>query len=60
MRTSTGATAVVFAGFTGWLVAAELEPRWATLAVFLVMLAGLLAATRVAMKNTDRIGTWSG
>lgn len=51
--------AVVFAGFTAWLVAAELEPRWATLAVFLVMLGGLLAATRVALQNGDRIAAWS-
>ncbi|GAA4693993.1 hypothetical protein GCM10023215_34440 [Pseudonocardia yuanmonensis] len=51
---------VVFAGFTAWLVAAELEPRWATLAVFLVMLAGLLAATRVALREADRVGAWSG
>ena len=32
---------VVFAGFTLWLVAAKLEPRWARLVVFLVMLVGL-------------------
>ncbi|MFR9800825.1 hypothetical protein ACL02T_00805 [Pseudonocardia sp. RS010] len=51
---------VVFAGFTAWLVAAELEPRWATLAVFLVMLGGLLAATRVALGEARRIGAWSG
>ncbi len=51
---------VVFAGFTAWLVAAEIEPRWATLAVFLVMLAGLLAATRVALREAGRIGAWSG
>jgi hypothetical protein len=51
---------VVFAGFTLWLVAAELEPRWATLVVFLVMLAGLLVATRVALRDADRIGAWSG
>lgn len=53
------ALAVVFAGFTGWLVAAELEPRWATLAVFLVMLAGLLAATRLGLQEAQRIGSWS-
>ena len=31
----------VFAGFSLWLAAAEIEPRWSTLAVFLVMLGGL-------------------
>ncbi|WP_197040751.1 hypothetical protein [Pseudonocardia halophobica] len=51
---------VVFAGFTAWLVAAELEPRWATFAVFLVMLAGLLAATRIALREAARIRAWSG
>lgn len=50
---------VVFAGFTLWLIAAELEPRWATLVVFLVMLAGLLDATRVALRDAGRIAAWS-
>jgi hypothetical protein len=50
---------VVLAGFTLWLIAAELEPRWATLVVFLVMLAGLLDATRVALRDARRIAAWS-
>jgi hypothetical protein len=49
---------VVFAGFSAWLVAAELEPTWATLAVFLIMIAGLLRAMSVALEGRATIGSW--
>ena len=49
---------VVFAGFTVWLAAAEIEPRWSTLLVFLVMLAALLRALRIALGARDRIAGW--
>ncbi|MFD5828283.1 hypothetical protein [Lentzea sp. NPDC060358] len=49
---------VVFAGFTVWLVAAELEPVWSTVAVFVVMLAGLLAAVRIALRHRAEIARW--
>ncbi|KOV78222.1 hypothetical protein ADL03_40500 [Nocardia sp. NRRL S-836] len=50
--------AVVFAGFTAWLVAAEVEPVWSTVAVFVVMLAGLLRALRIALAHRAEIGRW--
>jgi hypothetical protein len=50
---------VVFAGFSVWLAAAELEPVWSTLVVFVVMLAGLLIACRVALAEHRVIRTWS-
>ena len=49
---------VVFAGFSVWLAAAEIEPRWSTLAVFLVMLGGLLFALRIALGARAHIGRW--
>jgi hypothetical protein len=49
---------VVFAGFTVWLVAAEVEPVWTTVVVFAVMLAGLLWALRIALANSAEIATW--
>lgn len=50
---------VVFAGFTVWLVASVVEPVWATLAVFLVMGAALVAALRVAVRARGRLAGWS-
>lgn len=46
-------------GFSVWLTAAELEPNWATLVVFLVMLAGLLKALVTAVQHRATIRTWS-
>lgn len=46
-------------GFSVWLVAAELEPNWATLVVFLVMLAGLLRALAYARQHRTAIQGWS-
>ena len=51
--------AVVFVGFNAWLVAAELEPNWATLAVFVVLLAALLRALRLALRARAAIAEWS-
>jgi hypothetical protein len=41
-------------GFSVWLVAAELEPIWSTLVVFLIMLAGLLRALTYAQEAAIR------
>ncbi|WP_439658484.1 hypothetical protein ACSHWB_39825 [Lentzea sp. HUAS TT2] len=49
---------VVFAGFTVWLVAAEVEPVWSTVAVFVVMVIGLLAALRIALGHRAEIARW--
>jgi hypothetical protein len=54
-----GPLLVVFAGFSVWLAAAEIEPVWTTLVVFLVMLAGLLVSCRIALIHDRRIRTWS-
>lgn len=50
---------VVFAGFSAWLVAAEVEPTWATLVVFLIMIAGLLKAMQIALHHRAAIARWS-
>ncbi len=50
---------VVFAGFSAWLVAAELEPTWATLVVFLIMIAGLVTALQIALHHRAAIAEWS-
>jgi hypothetical protein len=50
--------AVVYAGFSAWLVAAELEPNWLTLAVFVVMLVALLKAMSIALAERARIAGW--
>ncbi|MFP5284068.1 MAG: hypothetical protein ACLGIF_11535 [Actinomycetes bacterium] len=50
---------VVFVGFSVWIVAAELEPTWLTLVVFLVMLAGLLRALGLALQARAAIARWS-
>jgi hypothetical protein len=46
-------------GFSVWLAAAELEPNWTTLVVFLVMLAGLLRALAYAREQRTAIQAWS-
>jgi hypothetical protein len=46
-------------GFSVWLAAAELEPIWSTLVVFLVMLAGLLRALMYAQEERAAIRAWN-
>ncbi|WP_092627086.1 hypothetical protein [Actinopolyspora mzabensis] len=50
--------AVVFAGFSVWLVAAELEPSWSTLVVFVNMVAALLRALGIALEHQAVIAGW--
>ena len=50
---------VTCVGFSLWLAAAELEPTWATVVVFLVMLAGLLRALGYAVPTGAVIARWS-
>lgn len=50
--------AIVFAGFSVWLVAAELEPNWATLAVFVVMAVAMLKAMSIALAERSTIAAW--
>ena len=50
---------VTTVGFSVWLAAAELEPNWTTLVVFVVMLAGLLRALAYAMEQRAAIRAWS-
>ncbi|AWK11976.1 hypothetical protein SSP531S_04420 [Streptomyces spongiicola] len=49
---------VVFAGFSCWLVAAEVAPVWGTVVVFAVMIAGLLRAVSVALAHRSEIAGW--
>lgn len=49
---------VVFAGFSGWLLAAELEPVWTTLVIIVVMFVALVAALRTTMAERRRIASW--
>lgn len=51
--------AVVLAGFTLWLAAVAVEPVWTPLVVFLVMVAGLLAALRTALVARAEVAGWS-
>ncbi|CAA9404704.1 MAG: hypothetical protein AVDCRST_MAG66-1642 [uncultured Pseudonocardia sp.] len=54
-----GPLSVTFAGFTLWLVAVTyVDPVWLTLAIFLVMLAGLLVAMRTALGAQEEIARW--
>ena len=46
-------------GFSAWLAAAELEPNWTTLVIFLVMLAALLRALAYALEQRAAIRAWS-
>jgi hypothetical protein len=51
---------VTFAGFTLWLLAVTfVDPNWLPLAIFLVMLAGLLVAMRTVLGAQDEIAAWS-
>lgn len=49
---------VTCVGFSVWIAAAELEPNWTTLVVFLVMLAALLRALAYAREQSATIRTW--
>ncbi|MCG8927788.1 hypothetical protein [Lentzea sp. CC55] len=49
---------VVFAGFMLWLVAAEVEPVWSTVAVFAVMVVALLEALSTAVRHATDIARW--
>lgn len=49
---------VVFAGFSIWLVAAEVEPVWSTLIVIVIMFVALLRALQIALAERHRIATW--
>lgn len=54
-----GPLSVVFAGFTAWLLAVSfVDPNWLPLAIFLVMLGGLLVALRTALGAQDEIARW--
>jgi hypothetical protein len=50
---------VTCVGFSVWLAAAELEPNWTTLVIFLIMLAALLRALMYAMDQRQAIRAWS-
>jgi len=50
---------VTCVGFSVWLAAAELEPNWTTLVIFLIMLAALLRALMYAMDQRPAIRVWS-
>ena len=50
---------VTCVGFSVWLVAAELEPNWTTLVIFLIMLGGLLRALAYACEYRAAIRSWS-
>ncbi|GGT04533.1 hypothetical protein [Streptomyces chromofuscus] len=49
---------VAFAGFSCWLVAAEAEPVWATVVIFAIMVAALLKALRIALRQRHAIAAW--
>lgn len=49
---------VVFAGFSVWLLAAEVEPTWSTLVVIVIMFVALLLALRIALAERQRIAAW--
>jgi PPOX class probable F420-dependent enzyme len=50
---------VVFAGFSAWIAAAELEPVWSTLVVFVIMVLALLRALSVARGERGIVSSWS-
>jgi hypothetical protein len=50
---------VTCVGFSVWLAAAELEPNWTTLVVFLIMLAALLRTLAYAQRQRTAIQAWS-
>ncbi|HEY5785685.1 MAG TPA: hypothetical protein VIT65_12990 [Microlunatus sp.] len=49
---------VVFAGFSVWILAAELEPVWSTLVVIVIMFVALVRALRIALAERSRIAGW--
>ena len=49
---------VVFAGFSIWLLAAEVEPVWSTLIVIMIMFVALIRALRIALAERHRIASW--
>ncbi|HEY5980354.1 MAG TPA: hypothetical protein VIT41_12035 [Microlunatus sp.] len=49
---------VVFAGFSVWILAAELEPVWSTLVVIVIMFVALVWALRIALAERSRIAAW--
>lgn len=51
---------VVFAGFSVWLLAAEIEPVWSTLVVIVIMFVALVRALRIALAERSRIAAWPG
>jgi hypothetical protein len=55
----TGPLLVTCVGFSVWLAAAELEPIWTTLVIFLIMLAALLRALMLATDQRQAIRAWS-
>jgi hypothetical protein len=55
-----GPLAVVFAGFTLWLLAVTfVDPTWLTLVIFLGMLAALLVALRTALVERAAAAGWN-
>jgi hypothetical protein len=50
---------IVTVGFSLWLVAAELEPVWTTLLVFVGLFGSLLWALKIARQSRSRIAQWS-
>ena len=50
---------VTCVGFSVWLTAAELEPNWTTLVIFVVMLGALLRALAYAREQRVAIRAWS-
>jgi hypothetical protein len=53
-----GPLLVVFAGFSAWLVAADLEPVFTTLVVLAAMVGGLLVAVGRALAARSEIARW--
>ena len=51
--------AVVFAGFSLWLLAVVFEPTWTPLVIFLLMFAALLRTLSVARAARGEIAGWS-
>ena len=49
---------VVFAGFSVWILAAELEPVWSTLVVIVIMFVALVRALQIALAERSRIAGW--
>ncbi len=51
--------AVVFAGFSLWLAAVVVEPRWTPVVIFVMMVVALLRALQVAIGARSEIAGWS-